>query len=160
VNSAPAFRPSWKLHAGQEVKIEGPYGCFDFDEGERRQIWVGGGIGITPFIARLKHLALVHQADPDMPSPMVDLFHTTADFDQTAIGRLKADAKAANVRLHVLVDARDGLLTGERIRSAVRHGEKPASGLAGRRTLATRCATILRRTDCPSASGFTRSCSR
>jgi predicted ferric reductase len=47
------------------------------------------------------------------------LFHPTADFSQAAIDKLAADAGAANVRLNVLVDARDGLLNGERIRAAV-----------------------------------------
>ncbi|WP_247882396.1 hypothetical protein [Azospirillum sp. TSA2s] len=35
------------------------------------------------------------------------------------IAKLTADAAAAGVRLHVLVDARDGRLDGERIRAAV-----------------------------------------
>lgn len=105
------------LHVGQEVKIEGPYGCFDFDHGQRRQIWIGGGIGITPFIAGMKHLARERHATPDRPSPEIDLFHTTAEYDETAIAKLTADAEAAGIRLHVLVDARDGFLTGDRIRA-------------------------------------------
>ncbi len=108
------------LKVGQPVTIEGPYGCFDFDDGRPRQIWIGGGIGITPFIAGMKHLALRRQADPEGARlPLVDLFHTTTDYDETALAKLTADAEAAQVRLHLLVDARDGLLTGERIRAAV-----------------------------------------
>jgi len=49
----------------------------------------------------------------------VDLFHTTADVDEDALDRLAAHARSADVRLHVLIDARDGLLTGERIRGGV-----------------------------------------
>jgi predicted ferric reductase len=49
-----------KLWAGQSVEIEGPYGEFDFDKAvenpKGRQIWIAGGIGITPFIGRLEHL--------------------------------------------------------------------------------------------------------
>ena len=108
-----------KLHVGQSVTIEGPYGCFDFDNGQSRQIWIGGGIGITPFIAAMKHLARERLTHPDAPPPAVDLFHTTADYDEMAIEKLRADARAANIRLHVLVDSRDGLLTGDRIRAAV-----------------------------------------
>jgi len=109
-----------ELHVGQELTIEGPYGCFNFDDGQPRQIWVGGGIGITPFIARLKHIAADRRAQPNQPhQPEIDLFHTTADYDEAAIARLKADAAAANIRLHLLVDSRDGLLTGDRIRAAV-----------------------------------------
>jgi hypothetical protein len=42
---------------GMPVTVEGPYGCFDFDDEKPRQIWVGAGIGITPFVARMKQLA-------------------------------------------------------------------------------------------------------
>jgi predicted ferric reductase len=108
-----------RLKVGQEVRIEGPYGCFDFDNGQPRQIWIGGGIGITPFIAGMKHLALERHANPDQTRPAIDLFHTTADYDEKALDKLKADAEAANIRLHILVDAHDGFLTGERIRAAV-----------------------------------------
>ena len=102
-----------RLKVGMPVTVEGPYGCFDFDDAQRRQIWVGAGIGITPFIARMKQRAVT----PDART--IDLFHPTADFDQTAIDRLTADAEAAGVRLHVLVDGKDGRLNGERIRAAV-----------------------------------------
>lgn len=108
------------LRIGQPVKVEGPYGCFTFDDDRPRQIWIGGGIGITPFIARMKQLAMERQAYSGRPSSQpIDLFHTTADYSEEAIGKLRADAEAANVRLHVLHDARDGLLTGDRIRAAV-----------------------------------------
>lgn len=104
-----------RLEVGQEVNIEGPYGCFDFDDGMPRQIWIGGGIGITPFIAGMKHAAMERRDHPDRPRPVIDLFHTTKDHDQTAIDKLTSDAEAAGIRLHVLIDARDGLLTGEQI---------------------------------------------
>ncbi|NYZ15668.1 ferric reductase [Azospirillum sp. RWY-5-1] len=104
-----------KLRVGQAVMVEGPYGCFTFDDTCAHQIWVGGGIGVTPFIARMKHLA----ADPGRLPQTVDFFHTTRDYDEEAIARLTADAAAAGVRLHVLVDGRDGRLDGERIRKTV-----------------------------------------
>ncbi|MBV1800197.1 ferric reductase-like transmembrane domain-containing protein [Siccirubricoccus sp. G192] len=108
------------LRVGQPVKVEGPYGCFTFDDNRTRQIWIGGGIGITPFIARMKQLAMDRQAYSGRPrSQAIDLFHTTADYSEEAIGKLTADAEAAGVRLHVLHDTRDGRLTGDRIREAV-----------------------------------------
>ncbi|OWW04439.1 ferric reductase [Rhizobium sp. R72] len=108
-----------KLGVGQAVKIEGPYGCFTFDDECKHQIWIGGGIGITPFVARMKHMAL-QKAAPDWPDGQTaDLFHSTADVDEEALAKLAADAKTAEVRLHLWIDARDGRLTGERIRAAV-----------------------------------------
>ncbi len=101
------------------MTIEGPYGCFTFDDACPHQIWIGGGIGITPFVARMKHLAMQKRARDRPEARTVDLFHPTADVDEEAFGKLTADARSANVRLHVLVDARDGRLTGERVREAV-----------------------------------------
>ncbi|MDD2699831.1 MAG: ferric reductase-like transmembrane domain-containing protein [Sideroxydans sp.] len=102
-----------RLKIGMPVTVEGPYGCFDFEDAQPHQIWVGAGIGITPFIARLKQRAATQDAKT------VDLFHPTAEFDQAAIDRLTADVEAAGVRLHLLVDNKDGRLNGERIRAAV-----------------------------------------
>ena len=101
------------LRIGNPVKVEGPYGQFNFSSNKPRQIWVGAGIGITPFIARMKRLA----RHPD--GKIIDLFHTTAIFDEEAIALLQRDAQAANVQLHVLTDDIDGLLTAERIIEAV-----------------------------------------
>ncbi|MDO9315729.1 MAG: ferric reductase-like transmembrane domain-containing protein [Burkholderiaceae bacterium] len=101
------------LKVGMPVTVEGPYGRFVFDDSQPRQIWIGAGIGITPFIARMKHLGSV----PGRAE--IDLFHPTAVLDPAAIARLTADAGAAGVRLHLLVDSRDGRLDGERIRAAV-----------------------------------------
>ncbi len=102
-----------RLQTGMPVTVEGPYGCFDFRDSRERQIWIGAGIGITPFIARMRELA----ANPE--NRPIDLFHPTGDFDETAIARLTEDAEAAGVRLHLLISGRDGRLDGDRIRSKV-----------------------------------------
>lgn len=102
-----------RLKIGMSATVEGPYGCFDFADAQPHQIWIGAGIGITPFIARLKQRA----ATPDTKA--IDLFHPTAEFEQAAIEHLTADAEAAGVRLHLLVDGNDRRLNGERIRAAV-----------------------------------------
>jgi predicted ferric reductase len=41
------------LSAGSEARIEGAYGGFDWKRGGQRQLWLAGGIGITPFLAFL-----------------------------------------------------------------------------------------------------------
>ncbi len=45
------------LQVGDAVQVEGPYGEFTFDDDCKRQVWIAGGIGVTPFMARLEHLA-------------------------------------------------------------------------------------------------------
>ncbi|WP_340109679.1 ferric reductase-like transmembrane domain-containing protein [Pikeienuella sp. HZG-20] len=105
-----------RLKLGQRVTVEGPYGRFTFDDGLPRQIWIGAGIGITPFLARMKEMAT---EAPDGVRPEIDLFHTTREVDEAALERLAGDARAAKIRLHLLIDARDGRLTGQRIRDEV-----------------------------------------
>jgi predicted ferric reductase len=39
------------LKVGDVVKVEGPYGQFNFNGKKTRQIWGGAGIGIAPFIS-------------------------------------------------------------------------------------------------------------
>ncbi|MCA1909938.1 MAG: ferric reductase-like transmembrane domain-containing protein [Magnetospirillum sp.] len=103
------------LTPGQAVTVEGPYGRFTFADDCPRQIWVGGGIGVTPFLARARHLA----AHREPGGQDIDLIHTTHDEDPEALAELRLVAQQAGIRLHVLVDGRDGRLTGERLRTMV-----------------------------------------
>ncbi len=102
-----------RVRVGERVQVEGPYGKFNFQGPYKRQIWIGAGIGITPFIARMKALATA----PDGRS--IDLFHPTSIHDDHAIHLMAQDAKAAGVRLHVLSSERDGLLTAARLTQQV-----------------------------------------
>ena len=103
-----------RLRKGDRVEVEGPYGRFIFNDDNQRQIWIGGGIGITPFIARMKQLARVPH------DQVIDLFHTVAgSLHPAAESKLSADVAASRVKLHLLIDDRDGRLTGERLRETV-----------------------------------------
>ncbi len=103
------------LRRGNLVTVEGPYGCFDFNGRKPGQIWVAGGIGLTPFIARLQ--ALEGRTD----DRSIDLFYSTNVPDDDVLTRLRSLAERARVRLHVWVTQRDGFLTGARLRAAVPH---------------------------------------
>ncbi|MDP3609304.1 MAG: ferric reductase-like transmembrane domain-containing protein [Methylophilus sp.] len=98
------------LKVGQSAVIEGPYGRFDFESKSQRQIWIAGGVGITPFIARMKSLAI----HPD--GRLIDLFYSTTDVDHSALLLLEKDTKAAGVKLHLTINSRDGYLNGEMLR--------------------------------------------
>lgn len=62
-----ASRAIQRISTGSEVRIEGPYGAF-FPRGDTHEpeLWIAGGIGITPFLARARHLAATesHRAGP------------------------------------------------------------------------------------------------
>ncbi len=70
---------SQKIRVGQSVTVEGPYGCFDFNPRNRKshQIWIAGGIGVTPFLAWLEAID-THTA----PAPEADLHYGTRNADQ------------------------------------------------------------------------------
>ncbi|WP_313024153.1 ferredoxin reductase family protein [Pseudomonas lopnurensis] len=97
------------------VKIEGPYGCFDFHGDKPGQLWVAGGIGIAPFIGRLQALADSGQGGN------VDLFYSTSAPDRGFIERIQQLTERAHVRLHVLAAGEDGRLTPERLRQLAPH---------------------------------------
>lgn len=89
-----------RVQIGQAVKIEGPYGCFLLDRHNpnRRQIWVAGGIGVTPFLAWLESL----QSCP-AETRTVDLHYCTRDRETDRfVGRLQTlCATLPGISLHV-----------------------------------------------------------
>jgi predicted ferric reductase len=95
-----------RLQPGQPVCVQGPYGRFDISHCNlrARQIWIAGGIGITPFLAWLESL----QSAPEK-APSADLYYCTRDQATDAfIPRLESlCANLPEVRLHVH-DAQQG----------------------------------------------------
>lgn len=51
-----ASRAIQTIRPGSRVTIEGPYGRFFPDREPAKQLWIAGGIGITPFLGRARHL--------------------------------------------------------------------------------------------------------
>jgi len=98
------------LSIGQPVRIEGPYGRFEFEPQDAAQIWIAGGVGLTPFLARLQVLAkqpttsqihfylCVRQANTEVVQTIIDLCARTG------------------VKLSTIVSGTDKPLTGEQIR--------------------------------------------
>ncbi len=52
-----ATRALQSIRPGSPVRVEGPYGCFFPPHPERAELWIAGGIGIAPFLGRLRTLA-------------------------------------------------------------------------------------------------------
>ena len=49
-----------ELSAGVDADVEGPYGRFNPLRGSEKQVWVAGGIGITPFLSVLRTMTPKH----------------------------------------------------------------------------------------------------
>lgn len=88
------------LSIGQKVTVEGPYGRFDLGRIDRkaRQIWIAGGIGVTPFLAWLEVL----RANPEF-APTADFYYCTRDRESDPfVAKLEALCAPLNeVRLQV-----------------------------------------------------------
>ncbi len=98
-----------RLRPGTMVWLEGPYGRFDFREGGERQVWVAGGVGVTPFLAWARSLS---------PGDRVraHLVHCVRS-EEDAIGRdvlRDAAERSPTFSFDLCVD-RDGPLDAERL---------------------------------------------
>jgi predicted ferric reductase len=103
-------RLSATLKVGDGATVEGPYGCFRFESDTPRQIWVAGGIGITPFIARMEELAHRGKA-----GDAVDLFYSTRNPDDATVTGLRHLTATAGVTLHLIDSERHGKLDAARL---------------------------------------------
>ncbi|HPY41178.1 MAG TPA: ferric reductase, partial [Thiolinea sp.] len=89
------------------------YGQFTFKDNKPVQIWVAGGIGITPFIARLQYLA----QHPEQRA--IYFFYSTDKTEPNVMDRLTSVAKTAGINFHLQLASRDGRLTADFIREKV-----------------------------------------
>lgn len=99
------------LRQGMTVVVEGPYGRFNFRRGHKQQIWLAGGIGITPFLAWAESLK---SAEP-FTIHLVYCVTTPGD----VIGQdILESARARNARFsfHVVIANRDARLTVHRLK--------------------------------------------
>ncbi len=131
-----------RLHAGQRVSVEGPYGRFDFrlSTRESNQIWIAGGIGVTPFLAWLESLQ-----DAPAEAPTVDLYYCTRRRENDPfIARLETlCATLPTIRLHVHGGDRDAL-TAETLYERHGNNKRPEIWFCGPRGLADTLRNGLR----------------
>ena len=108
-----------QLAPGVIARVQGPYGgMFRDADFTRPQVWIGGGIGITPFLA----MASALPAD----AAHVDLFYLARDASEApGLVALQAEAaRRANLRIFALV-ANEGAAA---VRAAVLAAGAPLAG--------------------------------
>jgi len=66
------------LKPSMVARLKGPYGGFTFDDKKHdKQLWIAGGIGVTPFLSK------AHSLRFSKLTPMVKMFHFARSKDET-----------------------------------------------------------------------------
>ncbi|MCC6498787.1 MAG: ferric reductase-like transmembrane domain-containing protein [Anaerolineales bacterium] len=99
-----------ELKPGADAIVEGAHGMFDFKNGGQKQIWIAGGIGVTPFLAFIRDLRGTLDHD-------VDFYYTMRHRDEVLFYDEIETAGIRNPRLKVNIrySAIGGSLTVEEI---------------------------------------------
>lgn len=99
-----------KLEEGADAIIEGPYGMFNYRTGGPKQIWIAGGIGLTPFLSFMRDMDgnLAHD---------VDLYYTVRHPEEAIfVDEINAAAmKNPRLKVHIRYTAKEGSLTIDEI---------------------------------------------
>ncbi len=98
------------LQAGADAVIEGAYGMFDYKTGGQKQIWIAGGIGLTPFLAFIRDM----DGNPDHA---VDFYYTVRHREEALfLDEIEAAAeKNPRLKVRVRFSATEGSLTVDEI---------------------------------------------
>lgn len=100
------------IEVGQDVRVQGPFGRFRMSP-KNRQVWVAGGIGITPFLTWANAL--------NENSPPVDLFYCVRSRAEAPhLDEIEALAQELpNLTLHLIVSGEGQRLNADTIADLV-----------------------------------------
>ena len=98
------------LQPNADAVIEGAYGMFDYKTGGQKQIWLAGGIGLTPFLSFIRDMngGLAHD---------VDFYYTVRHPEEALfVDEIKATAERnPRLRPYIRFSATEGSLTIDHI---------------------------------------------
>jgi predicted ferric reductase len=99
-----------RLKEGAEAVVDGAYGMFDYKTGGQKQIWVAGGIGVTPF------LSFIRDMDGNLAHD-VDFYYTVRHPDEALfVDEIQAAAqKNPRLKFHIRYSTTQGSLSVEEI---------------------------------------------
>ncbi len=105
-----------RLAPGTEAKVDGCYGQFNYKTGGPKQVWIAGGIGVTPFLSWVRDFS-----EGSEPAAEIDFFYTVrAEADALFADEFKAAAqKHPRFRANISVSSRDGSLTVDKMAAAL-----------------------------------------
>jgi len=112
------------VQPGMPAVVSGPYGRFDRLRGTARQVWIAGGVGITPFLSWLRSL------DGELMES-VDFFVTSAGRSPFADEIETAAEKHPRLTVHLIDTTSDGRLSPQRVLDTVKADPRGLSVFMG-----------------------------
>ncbi len=94
-----------KISVGDKLLVEGPYGEFSL-QSAKKQIWIAGGIGITPFLSKLNSLS-----DNNEDIELIYSYEGKSPFEDM----IKKQCVEKNIKLHIIDSKKGGKLTFDKI---------------------------------------------
>jgi predicted ferric reductase len=97
------------LQPGMDAVVEGAYGMFDYKTGGQKQIWIAGGIGLTPFLSFLRDLDVLERD--------VTFYYVVRHSEEALfLDEIEAAAKRhSRLKVHVRFSAAEGSLSIEEV---------------------------------------------
>lgn len=98
------------LQEGACARLAGGYGMFDYKQGGPRQVWIAGGIGLTPFLSWMRDF-------DGLAARQIDFFYSIRTPDEALfLDEIeKAQVIQPSFTAHIHITNRDGRLTVARM---------------------------------------------
>jgi predicted ferric reductase len=98
------------LPEGAAARLEGGYGMFDYKLGGARQVWIAGGIGLTPFMSWMRDM------DGNLEGS-IDFIYSVRSLEEAIFLEEIQNIQASNpsLRVHLFASNHDGRLGAEKV---------------------------------------------
>ncbi|MBX4197740.1 ferric reductase-like transmembrane domain-containing protein [Candidatus Parcubacteria bacterium] len=112
-----------ELKPGAEAHIQGPFGGFSFLKSEnKKQIWIAGGIGITPFMSMARSLRDRVEKDPTLKEYDITLFYSVKNEPEHIYAKELEEISQKLPNFHFIpwVTDRDGFINAARVHQKIK----------------------------------------
>lgn len=101
------------IQTGMEARVEGGYGMFNYRAGSREQLWIAGGIGLTPFLSWIRDF-------DSQNGYSIDFFYSVRGLEEILYEDeiRQAAEQNKNFKAHFISTNLEGKLTAEKIIAA------------------------------------------
>lgn len=105
------------LQPSMKVQLSSPYGELTFNQGRKKQLWVAGGVGITPFLSHIRNqqtlsndITLIYNVREEKDALYLDYFKEYALMDPNFKFKLHVTSKEGHLDLsHVDISSDDSV---------------------------------------------------